>query len=153
MKYALITGLLFFLSCKKDSVTLSNTIFINNTSHTISISGYKAGVINTESSFTLSANESKSVFTLNNRGIGNGLCFGEYYRYVDSFVVQFDGAFSISHYKPDLVGNSIKKYYFSSNRNLYNDASYLRIITKDNRYRREWDFKYTFTEQDYWDAK
>ena len=153
MKYALITGLLFFISCKKDSVTLSDTVFTNTTAHTIRVSGYTGGVVNAESAFTLNANESKIVFSLNNRGVGNGLCFGEYYRFVDSIAVEFDGTFRMSHYKTGVVGNSIKKYDFSSSRNLFNENNYSRVIIKDVKYRREWNFTYRFTEQDYLDAK
>lgn len=153
MKYSILFIMLFVISCKKDSVTLSSTIFINSTSHLILVEGYKNGLLNSESSFELSANEAKTVFTLNNRGIGNGLNFGEYYRNVDSFVVKFDNIFKISHYKPNLIGNSLKEYLYNSNRNIYNDMNYLRNMTRDEKHRREWDFKYTFIEQDYLDTQ
>lgn len=153
MKYILLIVLLTMLSCKKDSVTLSNTIFNNTTSHQISVVCYKNGAVYQESSFNLNPNESKSVFTLNNRGIGNGLSFGEYYRTVDSIVVIFDNIYKIAHYKPNLIGTNFKKYLFSSTRNIFNDSNYIRNIIKDEKYRREWDFKYSFVEQDYQDVR
>lgn len=152
MKYLPIIGLLFFASCNKDSVTISNTIFINNTSHSISVFGYNNGLLNQESSFDLNANDIKTVFTLNNRGIGEGLSFGEYFRPVDSFVVIFDNSFKITHYKPTLIGNNPKNYLFGSNRNIYNDSNYTNSIIIDKKFRREWNFEYTFIEQDFLDA-
>jgi hypothetical protein len=153
MKYLIFGIVITFMSCKKDSVTLSNTIFANNSTHQIIVQGFKNGVNDIESSFVLNPNETKSVFTLNNRGIGNGLSFGEYYRPIDYFLVQFDGQYKISHYKSNLIGTNPKRYLFTSIRNIYNDSNYIKNITKDEKYRREWDFKYTFTEQDYLDAR
>ena len=148
-----LTMLFSFTACKKDSVTLSNNVFINKTIHQINVIGYKDGLAQTQCSFSLSSNETKSVFTLNNRGIGNGLAFGGYFRYIDSFVVKFDNTYNISHYKPNLIGNNVKYYEFNTNRNLFNEGNFISLITKDEKYRRELDFNYTFIEQDYLDSK
>lgn len=153
MKYLYLIFLIALYSCVKDSVTLSKTIFTNSTLHQINLVGYKNGIIDQECTFSLNPNESKSVFVLNNRGIGNGLSFGGYFQSVDSFVVNFDNMNMISHYKPNLIGTNTKKYLFYSSRNIFNDSNYLKNITIDRKYRREWDFKYTFVEQDYIDAR
>lgn len=154
MKIFFLAVLLFFFSsCTKDGVTLSYTNFINSTNHSINVRAYLGGLIQNQSSFILNPNETKQVFDLNNRGVGNGVSFGVYSHPLDSFVVTFDNTYNISHYKPTLIGMSIKKYLYSSKRNIYNDSSYIPNLLKDTKYRREWDFKYTFVEQDYLDAK
>jgi|KBSSwiS6_1023812.scaffolds.fasta_scaffold00415_2 hypothetical protein len=144
---------IFLLGCVKDKITISNTQFENTTSHSVKVDGYKNGLIQTESSFVLNANESKQVFHLNNGGIGSGLTFGGYNQPLDSFVVIFDNTYRISHYKPNLIGTNNKRYLYSSKRNIYNDSSYVRNLLVDKKYKREWDFKYTFIEQDYLDAR
>lgn len=151
--YHLAIGLIMLASCSKEKNTISNTDFVNSTLHNINVKAYKNGIIQTDGSFILNANETKQVFNLNNRGIGSGLTFGGYYQPMDSFVVTFDNTYSISHYKPNLIGTNLKKYLYSSKRNIYNDSSYVPNLLKDSKYRREWDFKYTFVEQDYLDAR
>lgn len=143
----------FIVGCIKEKITISNTQFENTTSHVIKVDGYRNGQIQSESSFVLNANESKQVFHLNNRGIGSGLTFGGYNQPLDSFVVVFDNSYRISHYKPTLIGTNTKRYLYSSKRNIYNDSSYIPNLVSDKKYKREWDFKYAFIEQDYLDAK
>jgi hypothetical protein len=151
--YYLAIILAVLTGCIKEKSTVSNTNFINSTLHNINVKAYKNGSIQTDGSFTLNANETKQIFNLNNRGIGSGLTFGGFYQPIDSFVITFDNFYSISHYKPNLIGNSFKKYLYTSKRNIYNDSSYVPNLITDSKYRREWDFKYTFIEQDYLDAK
>ncbi len=150
--YYLIVVLILLSSCIKESSTVSYTIFINSTSHNISVHGFKNGIIQSESSFSLNANETKNVFTLDNRGIGNGLTFGGFNQPIDSFIVTFDNIFEIAHYKPTLVGTRPKKYLYTSRRNIYNDSSYVANLIKDEKLMRNWDFKYTIIEQDFLDA-
>ena len=153
MKYLSVMLIIGFTSCIKESVTLSYSTFYNSTSHQIKVLSYYNGNTLQESSFDLNPNEMKSFLILNNRGIGNGLSFGEYYQQLDSIVVIFDSGYNISHYKPNLIGTNSKFYPFTSDRNIFNGNNYTRTITKDKKYRREWDFKYTFVEQDYTDAR
>jgi hypothetical protein len=153
LKYLSVILIFGFTSCIKESVTLSYSTFYNSTSHQIKVLGYYNGNTLQESSFDLNPNEMKSFLILNNRGIGNGLSFGEYYQPLDSIVVIFDSVYNISHYKPNLTGTNSKFYPFTSDRNIFNGTNYTRTITKDRKYRREWDFKYTFVEQDYSDAR
>ncbi|MEQ1799580.1 MAG: hypothetical protein ABL872_16615, partial [Lacibacter sp.] len=89
----------------------------------------------------------------NNRGIGNGLTYGGYNQPLDSFVVVYENIYYISHYKPTLVGGNSKKYLYTSKRNIYNDSSYVPNLIIDSKHQRSWDFKYSFFEQDYLDAK
>jgi hypothetical protein len=90
LKYLSVILIFGFTSCIKESVTLSYSTFYNSTSHQIKVLGYYNGNTLQESSFDLNPNEMKSFLILNNRGIGNGLSFGEYYQPLDSIVVIYD---------------------------------------------------------------
>ena len=72
---------------------------------------------------------------------------------MDSFVVTFDNVYSIVHYKPTLIGSNPKRYLYSSKRNIYNDSSYAINIRSETGQEKFVDFTYTFTNQDYLDAK
>lgn len=151
--YYLSIFIILLTGCIKESNTISTTYFINTTQHKIEVNAYLNGYVQTNSSFVLNANESKMIFNFNYRGIGSGVSYGYINHPMDSFTVKFDDLYSISHYKPNLIGTSLIKYLYDSKRNLYNDSSYVSDITKDSKYRREWDFKYTFTEQDFLDVR
>jgi hypothetical protein len=155
MKIFLIAMILLpgFVSCIKEKSTVSNTVFANTTPYAIQVNAYTGGQVQPGSTFSLAANETKQVFSIRDGGIGNGTTFGYIHFPVDSFVVVFDTAHSIAHYKPALTGNNPKRYLYSSKRNIYNDSSYAVNILSDTKYKREWGFKYTFTEQDYLDAR
>jgi len=148
-----ILVLLSFAGCIKEKSTVSNTIFTNSTSHAIAVNAYAGGQIQSASSFSLSANETKQVFSIRNGGIGIGCSFGYYNFPVDSFLVFFDSSYSIAHYKFTLIGNKPKRYLYSSKRNIYNDSSYVAHLVYDAKFKREWDLNYTFIEQDYLDAR
>lgn len=155
MKFMAISMAMLFTACKKDSITTSDTVFVNTTAHQISVTSYIGGVAQaqSQSSFSLMPGESKTVLSSGNGGIGNGATFGAIYSIMDSFVVKFDNAFSITHYKVNFTGSNPKHYPFASGRNIYNEANYQATMKKDAKYRREWELKYTFKEQDYLDAR
>lgn len=88
-----------------------------------------------------------------NRGIGAGMSFGSISHPLDSFTVIFDREYKIAHYKPALTGMNPKRYLYDSDRNLYNDSNYTSSLLVDEKYIRQWEYKYEFTEQDYLDAK
>lgn len=143
----------FFCACTKEKKTYSTTIARNTTAHSILVIPYLNGNIFTSDSFSLNSNSEKEVLSIGDGGIGSGTSYAKANQYVDSFVVIFDKTFSIVHYKPTVIGLNPKRYLFSSKRNLYNDTSYLAVITSDDSGVRNWKFTYTFTEQDYLDAK
>lgn len=151
----IITAILFtgIISCSKEKNTYSNSYGKNTTFHTIKVQPYKNGVIDNNTGFQLQANESKQIYYNNTRGKNAGLTYGAANQPADSFLVTFDNLWSIVHYKPTLVGNSSKRYLYSSRRNLYNDSSYVTVLSKDTKYSNHWEFTYTFTEQDYLDAQ
>lgn len=152
MKYLFVFAFLF-ASCIKESNTSSDTFFINETSHDISVLPYRNGIIDSNQTFNLAPHETNKVISLGARGLTPGMSFGEPNQFQDSFVVVFDNTYKIAHYKPAPIGNRVKRYLFSSDRNIFNRDSYKRDLITDKKHFREWDFEYTFTEQDYLDAK
>jgi hypothetical protein len=153
MKLLNLLPLVCIVSCTKEQTTLSDTFAKNTTSHNIQIRLFKNGAIDNNVSFNLQPNETKKIYYNNTRGIGNGVTYGRINQPADSFIVTFDNLYSIAHYKPTLIGNSTKKYLYSSKRNLYNDSSYMAALTNSTKYSRKWEFTYIFVEQDYIDAR
>jgi hypothetical protein len=153
MKYVSLFIFLFFTACIKESNTFSTTRFNNTTSHYISVDVYKWGGLVPQHSFFLTPGESKIVLSTSNGGIGNGIALGSMLMIMDSIKVVFDDLYRITHYKPSLTGTNPHNYPYHSPRNIFNDSSYTRVLKGDRKYRRECDFKYTFTQQDYLDAR
>lgn len=153
MKYRAFIFVIMLSSCIKEENTFSDTYFKNSSSHVISVNPYSNGSVNNQFAFSLSINEEKEVYHNNTRGLGKGLSYGRINQPMDSFLVTFDNLYSIVHYKPPLIGTNTKRYLYSSKRNIYNDSSYTANLLKDEKYQRSWKFIYTFTEQDYLDAK
>lgn len=153
MKMSCLILFLFFLSCKKEKNTFSDSFIKNNTSHTIKITPYVNGTINMNSTVEIQANEIKKVYYNNTRGLGKGVSYSRINQPMDSFVVTFDNMYSIVHYKSNLIGNRIKHYLYFSKRNLFNDSSYLSTIVRETKNQRSWEFIYTFVEKDFLDAQ
>ena len=141
------------ISCTKEETTLSNSFAKNNTNHTIKVQPFYNGIVNTTMTFELQGKESKKIYYNNTRGKNIGLTYGGINQPMDSFIVTFDNLYSIVHYKPPLIGNNPKRYLYNSKRNLYNDTSYVTVLENKTKYSNSWEFTYTFTEQDYLDAK
>lgn len=149
----LIIFIFLFASCSKEKATISETIFRNKTGHEIEVTIYEDdGAPDTVNSFSLSASDVKKALSIRGGGIGEGVTFGQLIG-GDSIVVTFDGMYSIVHYRPSPVGSNPKNYPFESNRNIFNRNSYEQKLKTNRKLLREWDFIYTFTEQDYMDAK
>ncbi len=149
--YYLIFLSIVFTSCIKESMTESSNYFFNSSDHMINVQAFRDGQVLDVSSFTLNGNSEKLVFQTINGGIGEGICFcggGS-----DSIVVTFDSLYSITHYTSNFSGSNPNSYSFNSKRNIYNGSNYLTILKDVSKFRREWEFKYTFTEQDYIDAR
>jgi hypothetical protein len=144
----------FISSCIKEKSTYSTTIAVNSTNHYILITPFANGVISNKDSFSLDPNVSKNIYESYYRGIGSGVTYGYDIPYTDSIIVTFDNRYKMVHYNhilPTMLNT--KHYLFLSKRNLYNDSSYNRVLLSETSSNKDWRFTYTFTEQDYLDAK
>ena len=62
LKIFVIIPIALLFGCIKDSTTISDTCFINSTNHNIYVEAYLNGNIKTESSFLMTAHETKKCF-------------------------------------------------------------------------------------------
>lgn len=74
---------------------------------------------------------------------------------VDSLVVTFDKKYAITHYKNDSISLNSEGYLYHADslRNIFNPSSYEVKQVSQSKHTRNWIFTYTFTEEDYQDAK
>jgi len=73
--------------------------------------------------------------------------------FADSILVVFDGRYPILHYKNNTSSSPAPYYPRSSKRNLWSELSYKVTVIKEKRQFYRVTRNYTFTDQDYDDAK
>jgi len=154
MRICVFLGLLLICSCSKEEVTLYKAILVNNSGHKIVIQPFFAGVNPSERTITLLSNQNFEIASGSDRGFGNQGFSSSYFGGPnDSVIVTFDDLYSITHYfnAPSVL--AARHYLFSNNRNIGNPASYDLQTNRLSKYQEENIFTYTFTEQDYLDAK
>lgn len=152
--YILIVFLL--VCCIKETISDSYTYIINNTAHSISIMAYYKGNIEPSLSADIAPFEQKVINHNGGRGntdIAGGFSYGAILGGLDSVLVIFDKMDCISHYNPQLIGGAKNFYTYDSARNLYNRNNYVHEIAEHSSKKVVHHFIYTFTEQDYLDAK
>jgi len=154
IKSIFIIASLFLVSCTKESMTGYKTFLKNNTDHMIVIKPYHFGSVAMDKIITLPPSDSLQIAEGSERGIVTGVVFSsEYFIGMDSLVVNFDNLYNITHYFILNPALNTKYYEFTSNRNLGNGISYAIKIEDVSKYSRHNTYTYTFTEQDYLDAK
>jgi hypothetical protein len=133
-------------SCCKGSFSTSTSI-VNNTKFSITFIPYYNGELLKSSRNDLKSGEK----------INSGFpCLTDYCYFngqkVDSLIVSFDDKYKVSHYSLyDSI--STKGIIYKSKRNLFNVNSFNIERTKVTKCSELTSFIYTFTEQDYLDAK
>ncbi len=135
----------FVYSCCKGSVSVNKFIF-NNTNHNIIITPYKSGILKVTSIKKIDA-KTKNFSSFY---CYNDACFIDTVK-VDSMEISFDGLYVIVH--QTINNNSNDGIPFVSNRNLFNYKNYIIDRKKSSRCNTEINTFFTFTEQDYIDAK
>jgi hypothetical protein len=71
----------------------------------------------------------------------------------DSVIVEFNNTKRTTHYGYNKTGNNSHAILSTSNRSLFNGTNYVQKTIKDDKCHLETEFIYTFTEQDYLNAK
>ena len=148
-------GLLVFLfiGCYKEQTTIYTADLSNTNTHSIVIRPYFSGLVPPNKVITLTANGTFQIAKGSDRGIVNNGGFDSYiFGGSDSTVVIFDNTYSITHYTTQPTMFAPKYYLVSSNRNLRNKDSYIYSYKDINNTRRESNYLYNFTEQDFLDS-
>lgn len=148
--------LLLFLicSCIKERVTVYKATLVNNSSHKIVVYPFFSGVNPSEKTITLLTNQNFEIAYGSVQGLGTQGFSSTYFGGPnDSVIVTFDDLYSITHYFNTPSVLAARHYLFSNTRNIGNPASYDLQTNRLSKYQQENIFTYTFTEQDYLDAK
>lgn len=141
------------ISCTDQTSYKTVSLFINETSHLITLTGYKNGNVDPLSYQVIQMNETKEIYVDQNDGKGRGLVYPGEMAGLDSLVVLFDNSKKAVHYGPlTQSGNNPLALDYNNGRNLFNEDNWNLKTLKDTRRRLESEFSYTFTEQDYMDT-
>ncbi len=141
-------------SCTDQTSYKTVSLFENDTPHLITVKGYKNGTVNTLSEQTITAQQTKEVYVDQNDGKGRGLVYPGEIAGLDSLVVEFDVGIKAIHYSSlTKNGTNPSALDFSNSRNLFNENNWIFKTVKETKRRLESEFSYTFTEQDYLNAK
>jgi len=144
-----------FFSCNLEESTNTKSLIINNTSSKVRIVPYYQGAIVKEDSVKINSNEKLKVLDKNERGKGTGFSYPLYLAFYDSVIVVFDNSIQAIHYSYAVSGLSSNPTAIKhdSSRSLFNEANYVRTITQENKRSISNEYTFTFTAQDYLDAK
>lgn len=152
-KFIFTIVLFFLISCGKEEVTFSSLNIYNETKYKITIIPYFNGVIKSNNIINLSPFENKELESLTQKGLSDRpIIFYDHLKLVDSFIVKYDDTIYKIHNGLDSFILNKKVYNLQSNRNLFSN-SYSTRKTENTKTRRKWEISYSFTEQDYIDAK
>lgn len=166
MKYFFLAIILALFSC--DGLNLvgksynEQILYVNNTNHRIVVTSYSSLVYKgVKDNFVIESNSEivpfkyyeynrkKSKASFKYLGFVNFLNDGNY---VDSVVVVFDDQFKIKHNSARELNEKGKMEYFNV-RNLTNGINYTITKFKETKHSFARHYSYTFTEQDYLDAR
>lgn len=145
--------LVFFSSCVKDYKSTTATFIKNTTSHKIEIIPYTNGVVNNEYYKLIEAYQDLEVYSGNVYGKTLEPDFGTLLQPNDSIVIKFDDSVKITHLKFNSTIQTGHYILYDSNRSISNPSNYVKTIEKETKHYLRGNFRYTFTEQDYLDAK
>jgi hypothetical protein len=149
--------LVLSMGCLKggdDTQTYTKASWKNESTHTIEIKSYAAGIVQPHHSVQL--NPGQEIIIADYMRVGkysSGLGFSsDYIQGSDSLIVTFDGLYKMSHYIITPVNTAIHFYTNTSRRHLGNNLSYTATETQNDN-TTNLVFQYRFIEQDYLDAR
>lgn len=139
--------------CTKEEVGLTKTFIINTTNHRIRILPFNGSNLDNIRIKLIEPLATVEVYSASVKGKTIDPCYGTLLQPFDSVVVTYDDTIRIPYIKFNLVYSGTHRILFSSNRSISNAANYIKAITRETKTSLEGNFTYTFTEQDYLDAK
>lgn len=154
MKYLIWILLLTLFSCNKEKTTYASGFWVNSTSHYIEVRPVSKGLVVSQNILRLMPGQKLQVGGASFRGILDHQLFdNEYFSDADSVLVIYDSTFVVSHYFVTPSSVRPKHHLRLSSRNIINQANYDFKYEDDSKHKRQTFSTYTFTEQDYLDAK
>lgn len=154
-KIQLYILILMLTSCSVEESTYTTSYIYNSSKHSIKISPYYQGNIVKEDSVNIGVNQTYKILDKNNRGKGSGFSYPLYIANYDSIQIRFDDSIQIHHYSfaASKSKTSFDGIVYDSNRSIYNESNYIRVIKNEDKYSISNEYTFTFTEQDYLDAQ
>lgn len=157
MKKIFIVIVLFTLvtlsgGCTKDGETNVTAYLLNNSGHQIEIYYYNKGVVNVNDTLKVGASQKVYYGESYGRGIWSGATCSFKYR-GDSAIIIYDNSYKITHLWSGFSSSNSKCYLFDNIRNVFNPKNFNSVYNDVSNYSREFTLTFTFTEQDYLDAK
>ena len=143
------------LSCTLEESTNTKSFINNNTLHIITIIPYYQGLVVKEDSVNINSNSIYEILDNSNKGKGTGFSYSLYLAIYDSVQVAFGNSIHATHYSYATTnkGNNPKAIKIDSSRSLYNEVNYVRKIITESKRGISNEYTFTFTEQDFLDAK
>ncbi|WP_045459713.1 hypothetical protein [Sporocytophaga myxococcoides] len=140
-------------SCRDKESTHSESFIINTSNHEIKILPYDDGNLINGDIKSIPANSTIKVLALTTRGKSTGPSYANNIMFFDSLNIVFDDTISSVHYRQNLSGDNPEAIKFENNRNLYNEDNYVRKVVMEKKHYISTEYSFTFTEQDYLNAK
>jgi hypothetical protein len=150
----ILIAYLITIGCEKEPTTSYEVTLINPTLHQITVLPFFNGSVNANDTIFLVKSSNFVIAIGNELGIVNHAGFdSKYLSGIDSLLIIYDDSFEIVHYNiaPPIV--SPKSYLSSDPRNLFNYLNYEYSFEDKSKTMRQAWYRFTFTEQDYLDAK
>jgi len=142
--------LILMTSCIKEERALSELVYVNHSTKKIELKIYRDAII--IDSFFISPNSQNIKESHYARGKSKkGIIFYAFLRNSDSTTIIFNDSFKITHLYDSITINSKRIGYFS-NRSIYGN-NYVESIFEEKKHFIHHKVTFTFTEQDYLDAK
>jgi hypothetical protein len=144
-----------FSSCNYEKSANTKSFINNNTFNKVTIIPYYQGFVVKEDSVQINSNQLVLVLNKNEKGKGSGFSYPLYLAIYDSVLVAFDNSIHATHYSYATTnkGNNPKAIKIDSSRSIYNEVNYVRKIITESKRGISNEYTFTFTEQDYLDAK
>lgn len=141
------------MSCRYEESTFTKTFIANNSSHSLKLIPYYQGMSSNVDVKDVAPNSTLEILNNNNRGKGTGYSYAIYLIPFDSLYVVYDNTDSCVYYRENSNGINSKAIKYDSIRSIYNVSNYVRKITQEDKRSISNEYTFTFTEQDYLDAK
>jgi len=150
-----LINLALFWGCHPQKGFKTISVLENQTEHQIIISYYRNGSLNKQNGVLINANETKEVLHSAENGKGPGMTYSTLLQGADfdSAIVAFDNNRKSVHYGYNKTGSNPNAVLYPSPRSIFNEENYTERIILGNKRLDEREFKYTFTEQDYLNAR
>ncbi len=145
-----ISVILSISACECEGTFITYSKLENRSTVDISIKTYRNGVIYSK---IILVGRNEVAMLDQNSGRTKAIVHSSYLGVLDSLIIEFNNTKKATHYGYSKTGNNSQAILSTNNRSLFNSVGYVQKTVKDTKCYLETDFVYTFTEQDYLNAK